>query len=100
MLEVASPTVSHYRHTPWNRFEGISLPGTQSPTLHPHLFSVEQKNCTQGLALLLSEEGGRYMASEKQVSSSLSSSVLKEGKKKPRPGAVQEQGLGTGGTIT
>ena len=40
------------------------------------------------------------MASEKQVSSSLSSSVLKEGKKQPRLGAIREQGLGTGGTIT
>lgn len=38
------------------------------------------------------------MASEKQVSSSLSSSVLKEGKKRPSPGAIQEQGLGTKGT--
>lgn len=60
------------------RFKGISPPSTQSPTFHHHLFSVEQKNCTQGLVLLLSEEGGRYMASEKQVSNSLSSSVLKE----------------------
>ena len=42
----------------------------------PHLFSVEQKKLTQGLRMVLSEEGGRYMASEKQVSSSLSSSVL------------------------
>lgn len=90
--------VPHYEHTPWKIFEGISPPGTQSRTLHPHLFSVEQKNCTQGLVLLLSEEGGRYMASEKQVSSSLSSSVLKE-RKKPRPGAIQEQGFGAGGTI-
>ena len=32
------------------------------------LFSVEQKKVTQGLRMLLSEEGGRYMASEKQVS--------------------------------
>lgn len=68
--------VPHYQHTPWKRFEGISPPGTQAPSLHTHLFSVEQKNCTQGLVLLLSEEGGRYMASEKQVSSSFSSSVL------------------------
>ena len=42
----------------------------------PHLFSVEQKNCTHGLMLLLSGAGGRYMASEKQVSSSFSSSIL------------------------
>lgn len=41
-----------------------------------HLFSVEQKNETQGLVVFLSEEGGRYMASEKQVRSSFSSSVL------------------------
>lgn len=76
MLEVTSPMVTHFQNTPWNRFEDISPPGTQTPTLYPHLFSVEQKNCTQGLVLLLSEEGGRYMASEKQVSNSFSSSVL------------------------
>lgn len=46
--------------------------------LFTYLFSVEQKNCTHGLAvLLLSDDGGRYMTSEKQVNSSLSSSVLK-----------------------
>lgn len=45
-----------------------------------HLFSVEQKKVTQGLVTLLSEEGGRYMASEKQVSSNLSISVLKREK--------------------
>ncbi len=42
-----------------------------------YLFSVEQKNVTQGLRTLLSDEGGRYMASEKQVSNNLSNSVLK-----------------------
>lgn len=42
-----------------------------------HLFSVEQKKVTQGLSTLLSDEGGRYMASEKQVSNNLSNSVLK-----------------------
>ena len=45
----------------------------------PHLFSVEQKNCTHGLTLLLSGAGGRYMASEKHVSSSFSSSILGQG---------------------
>lgn len=42
-----------------------------------HLFSVEQKKVTHGLRMLLSVEGGRYMASEKQVSNNLSSSALK-----------------------
>lgn len=42
-----------------------------------YLFSVEQKNVTQGLRTLLSDDGGRYMASEKQVSNNLSNSVLK-----------------------
>ncbi|TNN71580.1 hypothetical protein EYF80_018266 [Liparis tanakae] len=37
----------------------------------------EQKNVTQGLRTALSVEEGRYMASEKQVSNNLSSSVLK-----------------------
>lgn len=46
-------------------------------TFAHYLFSVEQKNVTQGLRTLLSEEGGKYMASEKQVSNSLSNSVLK-----------------------
>lgn len=41
-----------------------------------HLFSVEQKKETQGLRFFLSEDGGRYMASEKHVRSSFSSSVL------------------------
>ncbi len=45
-------------------------------TLAHYLFSVEQKNVTQGLRTLLSVDGGRYMASEKQVSNNLSSSVL------------------------
>lgn len=45
----------------------------------PHLFSVEQKNCTHGLVLPLSGAGGRYMASEKHVSSSFNSSILREG---------------------
>ncbi len=40
------------------------------------LFSVEQKKVTQGLRIVLSDVGGRYMASEKQVSSNLNSSVL------------------------
>lgn len=44
-----------------------------------YLFSVEQKNVTQGLRIVLSDEGGRYMASEKQVSNNLNSSVLKDG---------------------
>lgn len=43
-----------------------------------YLFSEEQKNETQGLMLFLSEDGGRYIASEKHVSSSFSSSVLME----------------------
>lgn len=43
-----------------------------------YLFSEEQKNETQGLMLFLSEDGGRYIASEKQVSSSFSSSILTE----------------------
>lgn len=43
-----------------------------------YLFSEEQKNETQGLMLFLSEDGGRYIASEKQVISSFSSSVLME----------------------
>lgn len=42
-----------------------------------HLFSVEQKKVTQGFRTLLSDDGGRYMASEKQVSNNLSSSVLR-----------------------
>lgn len=46
-----------------------------------HLFSVEQKKVTQGLVTLLLEEGGRYMASEKQVSSNLSISVLERERK-------------------
>lgn len=45
----------------------------------PHLFSVEQKNCTHGLVPPLSGAGGRYMASEKHVSSSFNSSILREG---------------------
>lgn len=47
-------------------------------------FSVEQKKETQGLLFLLSEEGGRYMASEKQVRSSFSSSVLNKHKSHTR----------------
>lgn len=43
----------------------------------PHLFSVEQKNCTHGLVPPLSGAGGRYMASEKHVSSSFNSSILR-----------------------
>lgn len=46
-------------------------------TISLYLFSVEQKNVTQGLRTLLSDDGGRYMASEKQVSNNLSNSVLK-----------------------
>lgn len=49
-----------------------------------YLFSVEQKNVTQGLRIVLSDEGGRYMASEKQVSNNLNSSVLKDGDWKDR----------------
>lgn len=41
-----------------------------------YLLSVEQKKDTQGLVVLFSQEGGRYMASEKHVSSSFSSSIL------------------------
>lgn len=41
-----------------------------------YLFSEEQKNATQGLMLFLSKDGGRYIASEKHVSSSFSSSAL------------------------
>lgn len=47
-------------------------------TLACYLLSVEQKNETQGLWVFLSEEGGRYMASEKQARSSFSSSVLQQ----------------------
>lgn len=39
---------------------------------------MEQKKVTQGFMTLLSDDGGRYMASEKQVSNNLSNSVLKE----------------------
>ena len=49
-----------------------------------HLFSVEQKKETQGLRFFLSEDGGRYMASEKQVRSSFSSSVLNKQANKKR----------------
>lgn len=48
------------------------------PTFIHYLFSVEQKKVTQGLRTLLSDDGGRYIASEKQVSNNLSSSVLKQ----------------------
>lgn len=41
-----------------------------------YLLSAEQKKATQGLGVLMSVEGDRYMASEKQVKSSFSSSVL------------------------
>lgn len=43
-----------------------------------YLFSEEQKKETQGLTLFLSDDGGRYIASEKHVSSSFSSSALME----------------------
>lgn len=46
------------------------------PTSVHYLFSVEQKNVTQGLRTVLSDDGGKYMASEKQVSNNLSNSVL------------------------
>lgn len=49
---------------------------------------MEQKNVTQGFMTLLSVDGGRYMASEKQVSSNLRSSVLKE-KKQTKVGESQ-----------
>lgn len=49
----------------------------QLPTFAHYLFSVQQKNVTQGLRTVLSDDGGRYMASEKQVSNNLSNSVLK-----------------------
>lgn len=39
---------------------------------------MEQKKVTQGFMTLLSDDGGRYMASEKQVSNNLSNSVLKQ----------------------
>lgn len=42
----------------------------------PNLFSAEQKKATQGFSAWFSDEGERYMASEKQVRSSFSSSVL------------------------
>ena len=54
-----------------------------------YLLSVELKNVTQGLRMLLSEEGARYMASEKQVSSSFRSSVLNT---EIRPLALQTEG--------
>lgn len=41
-----------------------------------YLFSEEQKKDTQGLVHFLSGDGGRYIASEKHVRSSFSSSVL------------------------
>lgn len=44
---------------------------------------MEQKKVTQGLVMVLSDEGGRYMASEKQVSNNLSISVLKREKSRP-----------------
>lgn len=56
----------------WRRREGDHLP------FKSYLFSEEQKKDTQGLTLFLSDDGGRYIASEKQVSSSFSSSVLME----------------------
>lgn len=49
-----------------------------------YLFSVEQKKVTHGLRTLLSVEGGRYMASEKQVSNNLSNSALKVNKHRGR----------------
>lgn len=57
--------------------------GREGKARAPHLFSVEQKNCTHGLVLPLSGAGGRYMASEKHVSSSFSSSVLGGGDSVP-----------------
>lgn len=51
-----------------------------APALASDLLSVEQKKVTQGLRMF-SEDGGRYMASEKQVSSNFNSSVLNEGRK-------------------
>lgn len=56
--------------------------------VHRYLFSVEQKNVTQGLMTLLSADGGRYMASEKQVSSNLRSSVLTKTKKNKQQKSV------------
>lgn len=44
---------------------------------------MEQKKVTQGLVMVQSEEGGRYMASEKQVSNNLSISVLKREQSRP-----------------
>lgn len=58
----------------WFMHVGLSL----------YLFSVEQKKVTHGLRTLLSVEGGRYMASEKQVSNNLSSSALKVEKHRGR----------------
>lgn len=53
-----------------------------------YLFSVEQKKVTQGFRMLLSDEGGRYIASEKQVSNNRKSSVLKQRKSCP----IQHEG--------
>lgn len=44
---------------------------------------MEQKKVTQGLVMVLSDEGGRYMASEKQVSNNLRISVLPREKSRP-----------------
>lgn len=53
---------------------------------------MEQKKVTQGFMTLLSDDGGRYMASEKQVSSNLRSSVLK---RKNNPTKTSESWLNT-----
>lgn len=57
-----------------------------------YLFSVEQKKVTQGLVTLLSEEGGRYMASEKQVSSKRRISVLKREEEQAHVGTRSGRG--------
>lgn len=61
-----------------NDQEGTWLKMLSLASTGGYLFSVEQKKDTQGLRLRRSVVGGRYMASEKQVRRSLSSSVLQE----------------------
>lgn len=85
-----------HRHTPrlgemwreaghvWEGEEEVRMSVTHTHTLETksvikcvcYLLSVELKKVTQRLRMLFSAEGGRYMASEKQVRSSFSSSVL------------------------
>lgn len=80
-LQVITTRGKHFPSTKTGRERSLrsGLPGMPRRKARPgapHLFSEEQKNCTHGLVLPLSGAGGRYMASEKHVSSSFSSSIL------------------------